>query len=400
MQSSTWFSTRSLSAHTFAHFCVDFACFYQLFAGLAKANVRLETVAIGFMLYNAIAFGLQPIIGYACDRKRSFPIAVVGCLLVLGGLVLLPLAWLALLLSALGNACFHVGGGSESLVNANGKMARSGIFVSSGALGVALGTLLGKGAVLAEQGTAQMLNWSYAVSILVPIALLLLSIVSLAHVNLRPTMVLPTPTKQPENALWAENPAPFRTASTRHSFAAVMLLCLVSITIRSYVGSIIPIDWRTSTVLMLLPALGAMSGKAAGGFLADWLGARRIGVFSLLAAMPFLVFGNANPISCMLGIILFNISMSITLCAVYDLLPGYPGLSFGLTTLALLVGSLPAGFLALSKTVTLSVMGILIVASAGCLHLAAANQPRQERTQPNGGTKDEAALSHQIPDAV
>ncbi|NLM14719.1 MAG: hypothetical protein GX218_02545 [Clostridiaceae bacterium] len=43
------------------------------------------------------------------------------------------LIWLIIV--ALGNACFHTGGGIDSLINARGRMSRSGIFVSSGVVG-------------------------------------------------------------------------------------------------------------------------------------------------------------------------------------------------------------------------------------------------------------------------
>lgn len=59
----------SLLLYTFSHFCVDFACFFMLFAGFrgsvaqTGAMPALETVSLGFLAYNILAFGLQPLIG-------------------------------------------------------------------------------------------------------------------------------------------------------------------------------------------------------------------------------------------------------------------------------------------------------------------------------------------------
>ncbi|MBQ6579823.1 MAG: hypothetical protein IIX33_03225, partial [Oscillospiraceae bacterium] len=98
--------------------------------------------AFGFILYNFIAFGLQMIIGAYCDEHRKFPSSALGCVLVLSAVLVSPFVpWVSLVVTALGNAFFHVGGGIDSLVHSGGKLSRSGIFVSAGALGVVLGTL-------------------------------------------------------------------------------------------------------------------------------------------------------------------------------------------------------------------------------------------------------------------
>ena len=109
----------------FSHYCVDFACFYMLFFGfrnsLPPAGATLDTVSMGFLLYNILAFGLQPLIGYACDARKDIPIALIGCGLLLLGLALISFPWTSLVLCALGNACFHIGGRISSLVQSDGK---------------------------------------------------------------------------------------------------------------------------------------------------------------------------------------------------------------------------------------------------------------------------------------
>ncbi len=60
-----------------------------------------------------------------------------------------------------------------------------------------------------------------------------------------------------------------------------------------------------------------------------------------LISAPLLAFGAAIPDAATLGIFLFNFTMPITLVAISNTLPGRPGFSFGLTTLALIIGVLP-----------------------------------------------------------
>lgn len=342
----------SLAVYTFSHLCVDFACFFMLFSGfrnsLSGGGAALQTISLGFLLYNILAFGLQPLIGYLCDARHRVPAALIGCALLLAGLALISLPWVSLVLCAVGNACFHIGGGIDSLVHAGGRMARSGIFVSSGALGVSLGILAGQGGVPP----------------LVPMLLVALCGVLIFVFD---------------KSLRGERPAArFALTGALLPFSAVLALCLFSIVIRAYVGSSIPIAWKTTALLTLLPSVGACAGKAAGGFLADWLGARTTGAMTLLLSLPLLCLGYGNPILCTIGIVLFNVTMPITLCAVASGFPHHPGLAFGLTTLGLLCGSVPTFFFALPGGAAPAVMAVCIAVSALCLLLSITNQERKQ----------------------
>ena len=342
----------SLAAYTFSHFCVDFACFFMLFSGFRNGfpagGAGLQTIALGFLLYNILAFGLQPLLGYLCDAHRRVPAAPIGCALLLAGLILISLPWGSLALCAVGNACFHIGGGIDSLVHADGKMARSGIFVSSGALGVTLGMLAGQGGV----------------PLYVPMLLVALCGVLIVLFD---------------KSLRGGRPAARFALNGALPFSAVLALCLFSVVIRAYVGSSIPIAWKTTALLMLLPSVGACAGKAAGGYLADRFGARTTGVVTLLLSVPLLCLGYGNPALCTAGIVLFNVTMPITLCAVASGFPDHPGLAFGLTTLGLLCGSVPTFFFVLPGNAAPAVMAVCIAVSALCLLLSIINQERKQK---------------------
>ena len=331
-----------LGIYALTHFCVDFACFYMLFAWYSSETHSAQTVTIGFLAYNVIAFGLQPIIGYLCDTHGKIPIEVIGCPLLIAGLPLMRVPAASILLMGLGNACFHIAGGIDSLRFSGGKMARSGVFVSTGALGVAFGSLAGK---------------SGSLPMYFPIGALSLCLFLLYAFCYRPREMKPVFAK-----------TAFATVKPELKFGKAVFLVSVSIFVRSYAGAILPADWRTTSVLFVFPAIGAFIGKAAGGFAADWLGARNTSVISLLAAMAMLAFGYMNPWLYLTGMILFNMNMSVTLCAIASKLPAHPGLAFGITTLALLCGNIPTFFLAIKPAPP--VFAALTAISAACLYHA------------------------------
>lgn len=301
----------TLAVYSFSHFCVDFCCFYILYAGAAKSFSAADA-SIAFLIYNTAAFGLQFIIGALCDSRPEFPSALVGCGLTAAGLVLVRFAYPALALCALGNAFFHIGGGIDSLKYSNGRMARSGIFVSTGALGVALGTLLGR---------------SDNATVYIPLGLIAVSAALIAMFcgTGRCAYIY---TKKID-------------VSSNLPFWGIIVFSLVSIAVRAYVGPLAPMGWKTTAALGILPYAAACAGKALGGIVADRFGARTVGTFALIASIPLIVFGDSSAAVSLLGLLLFNFTMPINLCAVFSRMPDSPGLAFGLTTLALLIGTLP-----------------------------------------------------------
>ena len=350
----------SLVAYSFSHFCVDFACFWLLFARVVPGGMDAQTVALALLIYNMLAFGLQPFIGYLCDTHPMIPAGLIGCIVVAAGLLLSAYVWPALVLCALGNAFFHIGGGINSLNS--GRMARSGMFVSTGALGVALGTLSG-----ATMHT-----------VILPLSLLLISAVLIAWRDPRKKQAAP--------------PRFTADVSSRLPFTALVLLVALSVVIRSYAGSSLSLPWKSLSPLYgLMPAFCAFVGKAAGGALGDWLGAKNAGVASLLLALPCLAFGSSIPLVAMAGIVLFNMTMPITLCTLASRLPGHPGLAFGITTLALLIGNAPTFFFKLSGSAAAITLPVLIAISACCVLLTAGNR--------KGGIRHDHELSASHPAA-
>lgn len=124
-------------------------------------------------------------------------------------------------------------------------------------------------------------------------------------------------------------------------FEIAILLLLLSIAIRSLIGLALTFPWQANLELLASFTLAVVLGKGFGGILADRFGWINVSVPSLFIASLFISFASNNPYIAMLGFFLFNMTMPVTLVAISNMIPGRPGLSFGLTCLALIVGALP-----------------------------------------------------------
>ena len=153
-----------------------------------------------------------------------------------------------------------------------------------------------------------------------------------------------------------------------------LLLIFAAVVIRSYGGGLIQMPWKAE--YFLLPAIAACAGKAAGGFLADKFGARRIGCLPLIACIPLLCLGYETPAVCAAGIFLFNTVMPITLCAFSDRLRGHPGLAFGTVSLALLIGAIPQ-FMPMPTQGTALLLLPLLCVAAGAAIFATVSETRK-----------------------
>jgi len=367
---------RRLTIWTAAHFAVDFGCFLVLFGALRPVCMDgrggPEVLTVGFLIYNIIAFGLQPVIGMLCDEKENWRrwsgwkgITAVnaGCWAAILS-IQIPnwglgpeepaptiLAWFAMIICALGNAAFHVGAGRDVLIHSKGRMKDNGIFVSSGALGVGLGTLLGTaGGIPVILGGTILLN---------TLGLILIRTVT---------------EKTDAGEIQASG---FHQARDMPFPAAVILLFIV-VVLRALAGSWIPLEWERIGLLVLLPSAASCLGKALGGMAGDRLGALRTGAGSLILSIPLIVFGAANPLLSLAGILLFNMTMPVTLCALVSLMPKNPGFAFGLTTLALLLGTMVTFFWAVPADFAKPAAAVLILISAVCIGLTVRDEKGEE----------------------
>lgn len=299
----------NITVYSVSHALVDAACAATIFAIVVASQDTPQNLVQLIIIYDILAFSMQPIFGLWVDAfKVPVHSAVIGMLLVAASTLLLSIPLLAALVSSIGNALFHVGGGVISLNLNPGKAALPGIYVAPGALGLMIGTLVGKG--------GHFIAWPF----------ILLLVVSSALTLVLPKVDIVPPRKLPGNLKW---------------FETVVLLLLVSVAIRSMVGLSLVLPWKSDRVLLVILTLAIVLGKALGGILGDKFGWTRVAVSGLIISAPLLAFFAQTPIIAILGIFLFNLSMPITLIGIAEMLPGKSGFAFGLTTLALIIGASP-----------------------------------------------------------
>ncbi len=295
------------------HALIDFICGAVLFSIFSnKIIVDLTKFTNLVILYSILAFGLQIFLGIFTDYLKSPRMtALFGCIFTgISAFLFLSFPILAVVFAGIGNALFHVGGGSISLNLTPKKVIAPGIYVAPGAIGLFFGVLIGK--------AGQFIAWPY---ILVLVILCILMFV----IN------------KPEMNYIKEK----INKSKINYFELILILIFLSVAIRSLIGTVMVFPWKTNIDLAIILTIAIVLGKGLGGILADKFGWIRVGVIALILSIPFLVFGANIPLIAIIGMFLFNITMPITLVAISNILPGRPGFAFGITCLALIVGASP-----------------------------------------------------------
>lgn len=296
-----------IGTYSIVHAIVDFSCAAMLFSFFGKVDLVFLLKLV--VIYNSLAFGLQFIFGFMADKiKRYDGFAIYGCLFLILGIFLYKNPMATVITMGTGNALFHVGGGVISLEAGNGRAKLPGVFVSLGAVGLFLGTLL---------SSVKGLNTVW------------LSFLPLIGIAL---MMFISPKKEVQKVYGNEANVP--------TYLLIILLILISICIRSFVGLGYDFVAKNSMPLLFTFVFAIALGKATGGFLADKFGMYNTAVIGLLLSIPLLKYGFIPQLA-ILGMFFFNLTMPITVTALANMMPKYKGFAFGLTTLALLIGYLP-----------------------------------------------------------
>ena len=303
-------SLQSGYLYSFVHFSVEVACFYFLFSRFSTSPLWWGAA----LLYDALAFVSQGVIGIIADKYAKFAYSVSGLLLILISL-LLPFDYPALFLIGIGNALVHIGGAQQTLKTGGGKIAPTGIFVGGGSFGVILGQLLG----------AQHKD----LLLLIPILLILFSAAAVLFVSRK---------YETQEKKWCVD------ITSKRSTVLIAVFAVIVTAIRAYIGYAIPTEWKKTDLQAVALFVIMGMGKIAGGLAADAIGYRKTVIISALA-LPFLLFGNANMWLSLIGVGLFSMTMPITISILVSRFPDLPCFSFGLTTIALFLGSAPAFFI-------------------------------------------------------
>jgi len=290
------------------------------------------------MTYDVLAFAGQWPLGLFIDRLSIWRgTAIVGIALAALSILFLELNPIAAMIAAgAGNAAFHVGAGALSLHVTPGRATAPGIFVAPGVLGLAAGTMIGKSGVL--------ITWPF-----------LLALALALFVAFRATY--------PK----VESPRPFKTLDISAPWTVIFIL-LFSIAIRSFVGKAGTYAAPKETMVLLGLASAAFAGKAMGGVLSDRLGWIRVSVAALLISAPMLAFGAGYPTMVIIGMFIFQMTMPVTMVAIASIIPGRPGLAFGLNCVAYILGFLLHMFRLAKPLYTPVNFFVLILVSAAAVY--------------------------------
>lgn len=323
----------------YVHFITEVACFYFL----SKITGNSRIVWLIPFIYDGLAFVPQSLIGYINDLNPKLKIGIIGIiLLVLSYLiyvffkvnVILPLVILCL-----GNAFLHISGAECTLKASNGKLSHSAIFVGGGSFGVITGRLLA--------GT------SFTPIIMVPLILTMIPFILLADTYID----------------YKEKETKFDYANPKLSPYLIVFLAVLVVIVRGYMGYGIPTSWNKTTLQTVILFCIMGLGKCLGGILSDAFGIRKVGIISTLLAIPFLCFGNEYMLISLIGVMMFSMTMAITLAILVSIYKSKPGLAFGFTTIGLFLGTAPIFFISITSNITNIVM--IVVLSILCSFILA-----------------------------
>jgi len=295
------------------HLCVDGLCAYAVFSRLYSDSDPAAPI-ISFIVYNVVAFVLQPVFGWVVDKFGRDRFWLHLSLIFVVAFAVVPLPYLISALAlGLGNGLFHVAGGKYILVRSEGRAAPAGVFVAFGATGLALGTFY------ASTGLA-------------------IGLVAAATSFTLLSNLVPYDDENNDPAL----PVPFVKRET-----VWIALLLSTALVRAFLGKSAPTTWTADAAVFVAIAGAATAGKAIGGFLSDWFGIKPTAVASLFLSVILYGVFPGNLISFLLGTLCFNMTMPLTLSLVNRRFPNREAFGFGLVAATLFPGYL-LGLLALS----------------------------------------------------
>jgi FSR family fosmidomycin resistance protein-like MFS transporter len=228
-------------------------------------NIAPESAML-ILLYNGLAFGLQPLAGLLLDwTNQPRRGAAIGLLLTAAGIVF---AWVSLplgiFLAGTGSMFLHSGGGSVAITSMPGKASAPGVFTAFGVVGLAAGSQL---AFYFSAMTTAML-----VAALLGLALIIwLWRTSMADQVESKRVVLPDYLK---TIAWV-----------------IVVVLVIAVALRSLVWVGISSGFAGFSQITLILALAAGAGKLLGGFASDRFGWLRFTMVALAASILLLIMG-------------------------------------------------------------------------------------------------------------
>lgn len=318
---------------TILHFLVDGICALTIFSYLV-VNQDTTSTTIILLIYNFLAFLTQPFIGLLIDKYKNKErlFLFISILFLFFGVILKNYSIIASILLGIGNSFFHISGGKYVICHTN-NIIDIGVFVSTGALGLAIGC-------------------NYTNSYLLLITLGLIFIISSIIIFSKDSILL------------SDKVTTNQKLDYKMVFILLSLVC-ICVFIRSFVGKIPNFTFEKTKLILVLFGLASTLGKATGGIISKIFGINKTIILTMLLSMILLSFGNNNLYLSLLGILLFNTSMPITLYLANRIIK-YQGFAFGMLAAFLIPGYL-LGLYSFNDIIikiliiTLSIISVILV---------------------------------------
>ena len=326
---------------------VDAVCVASVLRASPPSDSLVSSALVFVLGYDLLAFAGQAPLGWLTDRlglRRGA--ALVGLLLTAAALLASPTFGTAVMVIAgAGNALFHVGAGAMVLAGSRGRAAPAGLFVAPGALGLGVGLLLGRKFLAVPM-------WPWLVAIAAACV-----------------VVLIVATQNPAQVREASPDLAERPNFRRGEVFFVVALLSLSVAVRSLAGTVACDACPRGLFLMAALPLAAFAGKFSGGFLADRFGWIDLSMVALLVSAPLMAFSGGDLWLALPGLLIFQMTMPVTLAAMVRLWPTRPAFGFGLLCVALVAGTLPAYLPGGWRPQGMSLF-LLVLGSAAALYLA------------------------------
>lgn len=291
------------------------------------------------MIYDFFAFVPQLIIGTWHNKHKTFNIGYIGLILFTLSIGMIKtrnsaVYILAVLLLSLGNAILHECGAIAVATVSWKNIFPSALFVSGGTIGIVIGTYLAS------------IGASVNVLFIFVIIILLILIFT--------------------DKTWCKEDVDYidvNVVNANFKPQMILLVAFIVVMLRSYMGFVVPLDWKETFFHTVILSLGLGVGKALGGYLCDVIGYKVVGIISTLFCIPFIIFGSKFMFLSLIGLLLFSMTMSVTYAMALSVIKKNPGVAFGVTTIGLFVGAAPLFFF---RFITNINMAIIIVMSLIC----------------------------------
>lgn len=311
------------------HLLVDGLCAYTVVNKL-YLNDNYLVVTLVFVFYNVLAFCFQPLIGLLIDKLKKEKMFLNISLVLLVVASIINTHWLVIvILLGIANSIFHVVGGIYVVSFNEKKMTFLGVFVSLGAIGIALGTNLVNPITL------------YIMLILTFILGFIINILKIEKNAINDNI----------------------TYNIDKRNIKYICLLLIVVLIRAIMGSACKPEFDTTLISVISISIGVALGKILGGILSDKFGIKYVTIVTLLLSLIGYFFFRNNVVIYIISIILFNTTMPITLYLSNKCLKNRYGLSFGLLAFTLFPGYLLGSLYLMLELSLYPLIAISIVSS-------------------------------------